>query len=106
MSTTPYAKCRIYSRSIAVAFVATVYGVGSANLILLPVAAKLRGRALRRARRREVILEGVLAIGPGLQTLRGWRPQPAGGVAGVDQRVGLDQLLGWFERGETVSAFP
>jgi HAD superfamily hydrolase (TIGR01509 family) len=50
--------------------------------------------------------EGVLAIGPGLQTLRGWRPQPAGGVAGVDQRVGLDQLLGWFERGETVSAFP
>ena len=50
---------------IAVAFVATVYGVGSANLILLPVAAKLRGRALRRARRREVILEGVLAIQEG-----------------------------------------
>jgi chemotaxis protein MotA len=50
---------------IAVAFVATVYGVGSANLILLPIAAKLRGRALRRARRREVILEGVLAIQEG-----------------------------------------
>jgi chemotaxis protein MotA len=50
---------------IAVAFVATVYGVGSANLILLPIAAKLRSRALRRARRREVILEGVLAIQEG-----------------------------------------
>lgn len=50
---------------IAVAFVATVYGVGSANLVLLPIAAKLRNRALRRARRREVILEGVLAIQEG-----------------------------------------
>lgn len=50
---------------IAVAFVATVYGVGSANLILLPIAAKLRARALRRARRREVIMEGVLAIQEG-----------------------------------------
>ncbi len=50
---------------IAVAFVATVYGVGSANLVLLPIAAKLRARANRRARRREVILEGVLAIQEG-----------------------------------------
>ena len=32
---------------IAVAFVATVYGVGSANLLLLPIAAKLRARAGR-----------------------------------------------------------
>ena len=74
---------------IAVAFVATVYGVGSANLILLPVAAKLRSRALRRARRREVILEGVLAIQEGQnprlidQKLRGLlaaeeAPPPAG----------------------------
>ena len=50
---------------IAVAFVATVYGVGSANLVLLPIGSKLRTRALRRARRREVILEGVLAIQEG-----------------------------------------
>lgn len=50
---------------IAVAFVATVYGVGSANLILLPMAAKLRSRAQRRARRREVILQSVLAIQEG-----------------------------------------
>ena len=50
--------------------------------------------------------EGVLAIGPGLQTQHGWRPQPVGGVAGLDRRVGLDQLLGWLERGETISVFP
>jgi chemotaxis protein MotA len=75
---------------IAVAFVATVYGVGSANLILLPIAAKLRARALRRARRREVIMEGVLAIQEGQnprvieQKLRGLlaseEPAPAKGA--------------------------
>jgi chemotaxis protein MotA len=50
---------------IAVAFVATVYGVGSANLIFLPIAAKLRARADRSAKRREVVLEGILAIQEG-----------------------------------------
>jgi chemotaxis protein MotA len=62
---------------IAVAFVATVYGVGSANLVLLPIATKLRTIAARNARRREVIIEGILAIQEGLnprlidQKLRG-----------------------------------
>jgi chemotaxis protein MotA len=62
---------------IAVAFVATVYGVGSANLIFLPIATKLRAIAAREARRREVIIEGILAIQEGLnprlidQKLRG-----------------------------------
>jgi len=51
---------------IAVAFVATVYGVGSANLIFLPIATKLRARASRTARRREVVVEGMLAIQEGL----------------------------------------
>lgn len=50
---------------IAVAFVATVYGVGTANLVLLPIAAKLRARASRRARRRDLVTEGVLAIQEG-----------------------------------------
>jgi chemotaxis protein MotA len=50
---------------IAVAFVATVYGVGTANLVLLPIASKLRARAQRRARRRDLITEGVLAIQEG-----------------------------------------
>ncbi len=50
---------------IAVAFVATIYGVGSANLIFLPIATKLRTRARRAMRHRELILEGVLAIQAG-----------------------------------------
>jgi len=62
---------------IAVAFVATVYGVGSANLIFLPIGSRFRARAQRNARRREAMLEGVLAIQEGLnprlidQKLRG-----------------------------------
>ena len=47
---------------IALAFVATVYGVGSANLVLLPIAGRLRERAARRARRRALILEGLAAM--------------------------------------------
>jgi chemotaxis protein MotA len=50
---------------IAVAFVATVYGVGSANLIFLPIAAKLRAKAAVLARRRQMICEGILAIQEG-----------------------------------------
>lgn len=51
---------------IAVAFVATVYGVGAANLLFLPIAAKLRTRARRAARQRELMIEGVAAIHEGL----------------------------------------
>jgi len=47
---------------IAVAFVATVYGVGSANMILLPVAGRLRERATHAARRRELMTHGLCAI--------------------------------------------
>lgn len=53
-------------RGIAVAFVATVYGVGSANLFFLPAAAKLRARVKEEVRRRELMLEGVLSIVEGL----------------------------------------
>jgi chemotaxis protein MotA len=44
---------------IALAFVATVYGVGAANLVLLPISGRLRERALLRARRRELIVQGL-----------------------------------------------
>jgi chemotaxis protein MotA len=47
---------------IAVAFVATIYGVGIANLFLLPAANKLRARAGEEAQLEELILEGVCAI--------------------------------------------
>jgi len=51
---------------IATAFVATVYGVGVANLILIPIAGKLRERARAAAKRREMLLDGVLAIQEGV----------------------------------------
>jgi chemotaxis protein MotA len=47
---------------IAVAFVATVYGVGTANLLLLPLAGRLRERAARAAQRRELMTVAICAI--------------------------------------------
>lgn len=47
---------------IAVAFVSTVYGVGVANLLFLPLATKVRARARASAMAREVIIEAVSAI--------------------------------------------
>lgn len=49
-------------RGIAVAFVATIYGVGAANLLLLPVAGKLRIRLREEQIQKEMVLEGVIAI--------------------------------------------
>ncbi len=51
---------------IAVAFVATVYGVAVANLFFLPAAAKIKARAHAETQRREMILEGVSGIVEGL----------------------------------------
>jgi chemotaxis protein MotA len=51
---------------IAVAFVATVYGVGSANLFFLPAAGKIRSRVEQAIRVRELMLEGVCSIVQGL----------------------------------------
>ena len=51
---------------IAVAFVATVYGVAVANLFLLPAANKIKARAHAETQRREMILEGVSGIVEGL----------------------------------------
>lgn len=47
---------------IASAFAATAYGVGIANLVLLPIAGRLREQAADAARRRELIARGVCAI--------------------------------------------
>ena len=51
---------------IAVAFVATVYGVGAANLIFLPVAQKIKARTKHDVQRRELIMEGIAGIVEGL----------------------------------------
>lgn len=53
-------------KGIAVAFVATIYGVGLANLLLLPAAKKIIVRAERAASRREMLVEGAMAVAAGL----------------------------------------
>jgi chemotaxis protein MotA len=53
-------------RGIAVAFVATVYGVASANIFFLPAASKLKARAHEVVRTRELMLEGILGIAEGI----------------------------------------
>jgi chemotaxis protein MotA len=53
-------------RGIAVAFVATIYGVASANLFFLPAGGKLRARARELVRIRELTLEGILGIAEGV----------------------------------------
>jgi chemotaxis protein MotA len=51
---------------IAVAFVATIYGVGLANLILLPWSMKLKRKATERLLAREIVKMGVIGIQEGL----------------------------------------
>jgi chemotaxis protein MotA len=51
--------------SIAVAFIATLYGVASANLIWLPMANKLKQKNQSEIIAREVALQGVLAVQAG-----------------------------------------
>jgi chemotaxis protein MotA len=51
---------------IAVAFVATIYGVGSANLLFLPVSRKLVNRLQRELALRAMIIEGVVGIQSGI----------------------------------------
>lgn len=53
-------------KGIAVAFVATVYGVGSANLFFLPSSGKLRLRIREEQIIREMTLEGVISILEGM----------------------------------------
>ena len=53
-------------RGIAVAFVATIYGVGAANLFFLPVAGKIKMRIREEQIVREMQLEGVISILEGM----------------------------------------
>ncbi len=50
---------------IAVAFVATIYGVGAANLIFLPVAKKLMANIGRLVTLREMLVDGLVGISNG-----------------------------------------
>lgn len=50
---------------IAVAFVATIYGVGSANLVLIPISKKLLEAVKVQSQFREMIVEGMVSIAEG-----------------------------------------
>jgi chemotaxis protein MotA len=50
---------------IATAFVATIYGVAFANLLLFPVANKLKALVKRQSQYREMIIEGLVSISEG-----------------------------------------
>jgi len=51
--------------SIATAFIATLYGIGAANVVFLPVGARLQALSAEEVHMRNLILEGVLAIQAG-----------------------------------------
>jgi chemotaxis protein MotA len=80
-------------RGIAVAFVATIYGVGAANLFLLPSAGKLKIRIRDEQVIREMTLEGVISI-----------------LEGMNPRMLESKLLGFLtqahERAETAPEVP
>jgi chemotaxis protein MotA len=77
-------------KGIAVAFVATIYGVGSANLLFLPWAGKLRIRLRERQVTQEMTLEAVLAI------LEGVNPRALelqlGSYLAVPSRTGITKV--------------
>ena len=84
---------------VAVAFVATIYGVGSANLILLPLASKLRQRAEAATRRREMLIDAALAVQEGINPrpdraalLGSHRSHPASRGPAVDVAPGTDVM--------------
>ena len=73
-------------RGIAVAFVATIYGVGAANLFLLPSAGKLRIRLREEQLLREMTVEGVVSI-----------------LEGMNPRMLETRLLGFLEEGKSLT---
>src|SRR5690606_31613912 len=52
-------------QGIAAAFVATVYGIGLANLFFLPAASKLKGAIHTQSETREMVIDGMISIAQG-----------------------------------------
>jgi chemotaxis protein MotA len=74
---------------IAVAFVATVYGVGLANLLFLPLSGKLKIRHKESMVRMEMVVEGVCGIAEGehprlIEKKLGAYAEEQGGAAGAE----------------------
>ena len=91
--------------AIAAAFIATFYGVASANLVFVPLATKLKANSRNEMLVRELIVEGILGMQAGANPLaleerlksflppklraRGaaWAPEPSWQVAAVAQEA-------------------
>lgn len=76
-------------KGIAVAFVATIYGVGSANLLYLPMAGKMKLRIRDQQIMREMTLEGVVSI-----------------LEGMNPRVLETKLLGFLVEASEIPQHP
>ncbi len=50
---------------VATAFVATIYGVGMANLVFIPIAGKLRALIASQSMVRDMLVEGIVSIAEG-----------------------------------------
>jgi chemotaxis protein MotA len=74
-------------KGIAVAFVATLYGVGAANLLLLPCAGKLKIRIREEQIIREMTIEGVVSI-----------------LEGMNPRMLQEKLLGFLTKAKSDDA--
>ncbi len=78
---------------IATAFVATVYGVGSANIFFLPWANKIKRKLGAEKERKTLITEGVLSIQEGLnprvleEKLRAYTGEEAGGGEEAEKKA-------------------
>jgi chemotaxis protein MotA len=59
------AKPELLGSGIATAFVATIYGVGMANILCLPIANKLKAYVYQATQVRELLIEGITAIAEG-----------------------------------------
>jgi chemotaxis protein MotA len=83
---------------VAVAFVATIYGVASANLLFLPIAHKLKLRHEHEMLRQEMLLEGILALAQGehprliAERLTGMLPQDNATDLKAPAAAGMKQL--------------
>lgn len=84
---------------IATAFVATVYGVGFANLIFLPISNKLRVLVRGRVRRMDMIVEGMVGMSvmeKPIQLemrLRGYLSEEADHSRSDEEREGDEEVL-------------
>jgi chemotaxis protein MotA len=81
------------AESIATAFIATLFGVGAANIAWLPISANLKGKDLAEAQERHLALAAILAIQAGdnprivAQKLRAHAGPEAEAVASDDKAV-------------------